>query len=361
MSTGNYFDPKHLTEFTTEIFRKAGLPQEHAVIVAQGLVKADLRAVESHGVSRIPMYLERRRRGVVNPKPNITVERVAGAVALVDGDDGMGFIVGRRGMDEAIKLAAECGIGMVGARRSTHYGMAALYVLQAIEAGYISMAMTNSSPAIPVWGGRTTFLGAAPFAAGVPSGTCEPYVLDMAMTVIARGKIRLAATHGRPIPEGLALDSEGRPTTVAKKAFEGVCLAFGGVKGAALSMLMDLMAGMFTGANYAGEVKSLYFDHSAPQNVGHLLIAMRPDLFISRQEFKDRADHFVHTVKKLPRAAGCDEILIPGEPEDRAERLRRRTGIPLTEQEIRELKAEAQRSDVAFPAWSSVPLDHLAE
>jgi LDH2 family malate/lactate/ureidoglycolate dehydrogenase len=126
-------------------------------------------------------------------------------------------------------------------------------------------------------------------------------------------------------------------------------------------MLMDLMAGMFTGANYAGEVKSLYFDHSAPQNVGHLLIAMRPDLFISRQEFKDRADHFVHTVKKLPRAAGCDEILIPGEPEDRAERLRRRTGIPLTEQEIRELKAEAQRSDVAFPAWSSVPLDHLAE
>jgi len=296
------------------------------------------------------------RRGVVNPKPEIKVARVAGAVALVDGDDGMGFIAGRRGMNEAISLAAESGIGMVGVHRSTHYGMAALYVLQAIDAGYIALAMTNSSPAIPVWGGRTTFLGAAPFAAGVPCGSHEPYVLDMAMTVIARGKIRLAAMDGKTIAEGLALDSEGRPTTDAKKAFEGVCLPFGGVKGAALSMLMDLLAGLYTGANYGGEVKSLYFDHSAPQNVGHLFIAMRPDLFISRQEFEQRADTFVDRVKDLPRAAGVDEILMPGEPEDRAERMRRRTGIPITDKVLADLQAESVRAGVPFPQWSSEPL-----
>jgi len=355
-NTGTYFDPARLTTFTREIFAKAGLPDSDAAIVAEGLVKADLRGLASHGVSRIPMYLERLRRGVVNPKPEIKVARVAGAVALVDGDDGMGFIAGRRGMNEAISLAAESGIGMVGVHRSTHYGMAALYVLQAIDAGYIALAMTNSSPAIPVWGGRTTFLGAAPFAAGVPCGSHEPYVLDMAMTVIARGKIRLAAMDGKTIAEGLALDSEGRPTTDAKKAFEGVCLPFGGVKGAALSMLMDLLAGLYTGANYGGEVKSLYFDHSAPQNVGHLFIAMRPDLFISRQEFEQRADTFVDRVKDLPRAAGVDEILMPGEPEDRAERMRRRTGIPITDKVLADLQAESVRAGVPFPQWSSEPL-----
>jgi LDH2 family malate/lactate/ureidoglycolate dehydrogenase len=355
-NTGNYFDPASLAAFTTDIFEKAGLREKDAAMVAEGLVKADLRGIGSHGVSRIPMYLERLQRGVVNPKPEIKVTRVAGAVALVDGDDGMGFITGKRAMDEAIKIAAESGIGMVGVRRSTHYGMAALYVLQAIDAGYIALAMTNSSPAIPVWGGRTTFLGAAPLAAGVPGGTREPYVLDMAMTVIARGKIRLAATHGTPIPEGLALDKEGRPTTDAKKAFEGVCLPFGGVKGSALSMLMDLLAGMYTGANYGGEVKSLYFDHSAPQNVGHLFIAMRPDLFISKQEFEQRADTFVDRVKSLPRAAGFDEIMMPGEPEEITERMRRGTGIPLSDQVLGELKAEAERAGITFPQWSSEPL-----
>jgi LDH2 family malate/lactate/ureidoglycolate dehydrogenase len=357
MSDGeSYFNPAHLTAFTAELFRKAGLPQADAAIVAEGLVKADLRGVGSHGVSRVPMYLERLRRGVVNPKPRITVTRVAGAAALLDGDDGMGFIAGRRAMQEAIRLASESGIGMVGVRRSTHYGMAALYVLQAIEAGYIALAVTNSSPAIPVWGGRTTFLGAAPLAAGLPGGKTQPYVLDMAMTVIARGKIRLAATHGKPIPEGLALDKEGRPTTDARKAFEGVCLPFGGVKGAALSMLMDLLAGLYTGANYGGEVKSLYFDHSAPQNVGHLFIAMKPDLFISRQEFDERADIFVERVKNLPRAAGFSEIMIPGEPEEKAEQTRQRTGVPLTDKVSSELRAEAERAGVAFPAASAAPL-----
>jgi len=347
-----YFNPLHLTQFTIAIFKQAGLPENDAAIVAEGLVKANLRGIDSHGVSRIPMYLERLRRGVVNPKPDMKVTRVAGAVALVDGDDGMGFISGRMGMNEALKLAAEFGIGMAGVRRSTHYGMAALYVLQAIEAGYISLALTNSSPAIPAWGGRTTFLGAAPLAAGVPGGQSEPYVLDMAMTVIARGKIRLAATHGKPIPEGLALDAEGRPTTDAKKAFEGVCLAFGGVKGAALAMLMDLLAGLYTGANYGGDVKSLYFDHSAPQNVGHLFIAMRPDLFVSREEFEHRADTFVERVKTLPRAAGFDEILMPGEPEERTEQVRSRTGIPISDKVAGELHAEAKHAGVPFPKSS---------
>jgi LDH2 family malate/lactate/ureidoglycolate dehydrogenase len=352
----SYFDPKQLEAFVVAIFENAGLPGADARIVAEGLVAANLRGIDSHGVSRIPMYLERLRRGVVNPKPNITVEKITAAAALVDGDDGMGFMAGRRGMDEAMALAADAGIGFVGVKRSTHYGMAAIYVMRAIARGYIGFAWTNSSPAIPVWGGRTPFLGAAPFAAAVPGGH-TPYVLDMAMTVIARGKIRLAAMHGEEIPEGLALDAEGRPTRDAKKAFEGVCLPFGGVKGSALSMLMDLMCGVLTGANYAGAVKSLYFDHSEPQNVGHVCIAIRPDLFMPREQFEHRMDTFVDTVKKLPRAADVEEILIPGEPEERVADQRSRTGIPITDDIVKLLRDEAGRFGILLPESSPTPLN----
>jgi L-2-hydroxycarboxylate dehydrogenase (NAD+) len=321
---------EELITVAERLFIAGGLRGQDARTIAEDLVAANLRGLDSHGVSRIPMYLERIRKKVVNAQPDIKVTKITSAVALVDGDDGMGFLAAHRAMDEAIALAAESGIGLVGVRRSTHYGMASLYVEQALEAGYISMAYTNSSPALPVWGGRTAFLGASPFAAAIPGGEEAPFMLDMAMTVIARGKIRMAATHGEEIPLGLALDKDGAPTTDAAKAFEGVCLPFGGAKGAALAMLMDLLAGVLTGANYGGDVKSLYFDHSEPQNVGHLFIAIKPDLFITKEEFENRMDTFVSRVKSLPRAQGFEEILIPGEPEERKTKERLDSGIPLT-------------------------------
>lgn len=338
-----FISPQDLMRVAAVLLEGGGLRSEDAEVIARDLVEANLRGIDSHGVSRIPMYLERIRRGVVNPRPHIGVHRVAPAVALVDGDDGMGFLAAHRAMDEAIALAAESGIGLVGVRNSTHFGMAALYVKQAIEKGYIALAYTNSSPALPVWGGRNAFLGASPFAAGVPAGKEVPYVLDMAMTVIARGKIRMAAVHGESIPLGLALDADGAPTTDAKKAFEGVCLPFGGAKGAALAMLMDLLAGVLTGANYGGEVKSLYFDHSEPQNVGHLFVAIRPDLFLTKEEFEARMDTFVTRAKASPLAQGFDEILMPGEPEERTAAMRMQTGIPLSEEVARSLFEEGER------------------
>lgn len=165
----------------------------------------------------------------------------------------------------------------------------------------------------------------------------------MAMTVIARGKIRLAATNGEAIPEGLALDNDGAPTTDAKQAFEGVCLPFGGAKGSAFAMLMELLSGVLTGANYGGNVKSLYFDHSEPQNVGHLFIAIRPDLFVSDAEFHHRMDDFVQKTKSLPKAKGFDDILIPGEPEEKTAQTRLKTGIPLSENVRKELQLELER------------------
>jgi LDH2 family malate/lactate/ureidoglycolate dehydrogenase len=333
------------------------MSEAHAATIGADLVKANLRGIDSHGVSRIPMYIERLRAGLVNPRPEIRVTEVAGAVSSVDADNAMGFVPSHMAMDEACRLAGKAGIGLVGVHRSTHFGMGALYALQAIEAGYISLIFTNSSPAIPMWGGRTAFLGASPIAAGVPGGRHAPYVMDMAMTVVARGKIRLAAMRGEPIEPGLALDVDGNPTTDAAKAFEGVCLPFGGVKGSVLATLMDLLSGVLTGANFGGEVKSLYFDHSEPQNVGHLFFAIRPDLFLSMTDFEARMDEFHGRIKALPRAAGVEEILMPGEPEARRETERRRTGVPVTDNVLADLAAEGERAGVPFPAGSPGPLD----
>lgn len=339
--------PGELQAFATELFARAGLTPDDAALIGHDLVAADLRGLGSHGVSRIPMYLERLRRGVVNPRPSIRVTTITPAVSLVDGDDGMGFLAAHRAMKEAIELARCSGIGLVGVRRSTHFGMSALYVQQATDAGFISLVFTNSSPAIPVWGGRTAFLGAAPMAAGVPGGELPGYLLDMAMTGIARGKIRLAARHGTPIEPGLALDENGAPTTDAAAAFEGVCLPFGGHKGAALAMLMDLLCGVFTGANFGGAVKSLYFDHSEPQNVGHLILVMRPDLFVPREEFRQRMDTFVARAKASPKAEQFGEIQMPGEPEDRKATLLRADGVALSAEVLSDLDAEADRLGVS--------------
>ncbi|GAB4185917.1 MAG: Ldh family oxidoreductase [Thalassobaculales bacterium] len=343
-----------LAGFGAALLRAAGLEAADAQTVAEDLVAADLRGIASHGVSRLPMYLGRLRKGLVKPRPEIAVTRVAGAVALVDGDDGMGFLAGHRAMDEAMALAAASGIGLVGVRRSTHYGMAALYPMQAVARGFIAIALTNSSPALPPHGARTAFLGASPLAVGVPGD--PPYVLDMAMTVIARGKIRLAAVKGEPIAEGLALDVDGAPTTDAARAFEGVCLPFGGAKGAALAMMMELLAGVLTGASFAGRVKSLYFDQSAPQNVGHLFIALRRDLFLPAEAFDARMAEFTARTKALPRAQGFTEILIPGEPEARSDARHRRTGIPLGAEVLAELAQEAAAAGVPMPPLSPTPL-----
>ncbi|QRM56183.1 Ldh family oxidoreductase [Sinorhizobium sp. BG8] len=353
MTTLKYFPADELTAFATRIFTGTGMTDADAAVIARDLVKANLRGIDSHGVSRIPMYVERLQRGLVNPRPNVGVEKVAGAVSIVDGDNGMGFIASHKAMDEAVSLASQNGIGLVGVHRSTHFGMGALYALQAIEAGYISMIFTNSSPAIPMWGGRTTFLGASPIAAGIPGGKHAPYVMDMAMTVIARGKIRLAAMKGEAIPEGLALDIEGNPTTDAAKAFEGVCLPFGGVKGSVLATLMDLMSGVLTGANFGGDVKSLYFDHSEPQNVGHLFFAIKPDLFMSLENFEARMDEYYERIKALPAAAGVTEIMMPGEPEQRREEERLKTGVPITANVVSDLTNEGERFGIALPQGRS--------
>ncbi|MDJ0876381.1 MAG: Ldh family oxidoreductase [Desulfobacterales bacterium] len=338
-----------LTKWLRPVFETHGLPAADAATASRALVRASLRGVDSHGVARVPMYCERLRRGVANPVPDIRIERTAPAVALVDGDDGLGLVVGPRAMDAAIGIARENGIGLAGVRRSGHYGMAALYILQAAEAGCAALAFTNASPALAVWGGRTPFLGTSPFAAGAPAGAAPPFVLDMACSTVARGKLKFAAQRGEPIAEGLALDRHGRPTTDGAEAFEGVMLPLGGVKGSGLSMLMDVLSGVLTGAGFGGEVRNPFTGLDGPQNTGHFFLALRTDLFTHGEAFEDRMQTLAERVKSQPRAEGFQEILMPGEPEARNEEIRRVQGIPLTADVLASLQAEGERAGHPFP------------
>jgi LDH2 family malate/lactate/ureidoglycolate dehydrogenase len=342
--------------FVRQILVKHGLPAEDAATVAACLVSADLRGVDTHGICRLPGYLDRVRRGLINARPQLAPRRVTPVAATLDGQDAFGFVVGQCAIKEAMAMAREFGIGIVSVRRSTHFGMAASYVKPAIEAGFIALVFSNASAAMPPWGGRQGLLGTSPFAAGAPGGTLAPFLLDMSPAVAARGKIRRAQRRGEKIPLGYALDADGRPTTDPTAALGGVVLPIGGYKGSGLSMLMDILGGVISGAGFAGGVGDQYKVYDRPQDVGHFFLAMRPDLFIPEGDYRARMDTLVERVRNVPKAEGFDEILIPGEPEARLEATHRRTGIPFSPGEIAALQAEAARAGVAALAVSKRPL-----
>ncbi|MEW6046817.1 MAG: Ldh family oxidoreductase [Bacillota bacterium] len=352
-----YVEYAQLERFATALFVRSGLAPEGASLVSRCLVMADLRGVDSHGVTRIPIYVKRLEKGLVNPHPQVRAERVSASVCLVDGDNGMGALVGTRAMEQALSMAGEAGVGVAAVRRSNHYGMAAFYALQALDRGCIGMTMTNAPPTLAPWGGRQALLGTNPLAVAVPAGQHPPIVLDMATSVVARGKIILAAQRGEPIPEGWALDPDGAPTTDARRALAGVVLPFGGPKGSGLAILVDILAGVLTGAAFGRRIGDLYRNFEQAQDVGHFFLALNIATFMPVAEFLRRMDEMIADLKRCAPASGHTEVLLPGEPEARCEAERRRTGIPLSSDVAAALYDVGERLDVPFPEFSGRPIE----
>ena len=342
--------------FARRLLAALGVPADDAATIARCLVLADLRGVDTHGLMRLPVYLERVRRGLVDPKPRLVIERKTPVVAALDGQNGFGFVTATHAMADAIVTARTYGIGIVSVRRSTQFGMAASYVLQAIEAGMMSMVFTNASRAMPPWGGRDALLGTSPFAVGAPGGKLPAFVLDMAPSVAARGKIRKAERRGEKIPLGFALDGSGRPTTDPTAALGGVVLPIGGPKGSGLAIMMDIFAGVISGSAFGGDVSDQQKVLDRPQNVGHFLLAMKPDLFVSEADYKARMDTLFKRIRAVPLAEGFDEILLPGEPEQRESARRTKSGIPYVPSELATLNAEAAKAGVAPLPFSQAAL-----
>ena len=344
-------------DFGRRLLVAHGLSEEDAATMTGCLVRADLRGIDTHGLQFLPQYLDRVRRGLVNPKPNLVVERVTPMIGSLDGQNGYGFVVATKAMAAAIEMAREFGVGIVSAHRSTHFGMAANYTVQALDAGMISFVFTNASRAMPAWGAREAFLGTSPFAAAAPSGQELPFDLDMSPAVAARGKIRRAARRGQKIPLGYALDAKGQATTDPNAALDGgVVLPIGGAKGSGIAMLMDIMGGVISGAAFGGDVRNQFLDYDAPQNVGHFFMAMKPDLFVPKDQYLKRMDTLVQRVHAQPPAEGFGEVIMPGETERRLEAARRRTGLPYHAKEIAALQKEAANAGLPALPVSNAPL-----
>jgi LDH2 family malate/lactate/ureidoglycolate dehydrogenase len=276
--------------------------------------------------------------GLVNPRPDVKILRESDATLLVDGDNGMGQGVGVRALELGLDKLRQSGGVYVGVRRSNHYGAGAYYVQRAVARDVVAFAYSNAPPTMAPWGGVDPYIGTNPYAFGVPAGGHPPIILDMATSIVARGKIILAEERGESIPEGWAIDTRGNPTTDAQEALQGSVLPFGGPKGYALSLMIDIMAGALTGAGCGPRVNSLYDDFEEPQNVGAFFQLVDIGQFADPAAFKANIDRMIEEIKSSRRAEGTEEIFLPGEIEFRMEQERKVSGIPVGAETVAELR-----------------------
>jgi LDH2 family malate/lactate/ureidoglycolate dehydrogenase len=338
-----------LFDYGCRVLERLDVPPDHAREVAGCLIKAELRGVDSHGMVRLPVYARRIQACVVNAQPAIRMVSARGATALIDGHNGLGPVVGARAMEAALDLARMHGTGFVGVRRSNHFGPAAYYIEKALAAGCIGLAISNAPPNMAPFGGKTRFLGTNPVAVGIPAGREAPLIFDASTSVVARGKIIVAARTGKPIPEGWAIDPEGYPTTDANLALAGAVLPFGGPKGSALSFIIDILCGVLTGAAFASHLNTLE-DLTTVQNIGHVLCAVRTDLFLSDEEFRQRMDAILGMLRASAPGPGAERVLLPGELELANETRMRKEGIDLAPTIAADLASFGETLGVPFPA-----------
>lgn len=336
-------DHAELTERVAALFVHVGAPGPHATEIAEVLVESDLCGLESHGVNFAPRYLRGIAGGHLNPAPRLDVVGSRGAVATIDGDNGLGFVSARKAMRLAVERASAHGIGAVAVRNSNHFGSAGFYVKQAVAAGMIGHATTDGAPHTVTWGGREPVVCNDPIAWGFPTATEPAIIVDTALTGV-KEKIRLAAERGDPIPADWAVGPDGTPTTDPAVALEGSLLPIAGHKGSALILANELLSGALPGALFSFEVSPAIArgsDHHDRWSCGHFLMALDISAFGDRDRFLARADELATAVRTAERAAGVERIYTPGELEWESARRRRAEGLPMARPRLAALDAVA--------------------
>ncbi len=345
-----YIQPEVLERFLGNLFERGGMSTTDAAYCADCMVKTNLWGVDSHGVLRMPIYLKRLLSGVINAKPDIKpLKDSTGPIALIDGDSGMGYIVGRAGMKLAIEKAKTHGIGMVLARNSNHYGAAALYAREAVEAGMIGISTTNVIPNIGMKGSKRPSTGNNPIAMAAPLCEDFPFVLDISLSAVAGGKLLLAAKKGEKIPTDWAVTSDGKETDDPVAGFAGFLLPVGMHKGFGLSLFIDLITGVLSGGPFLHDLKSMYKHAEDPSLTSHLFLAIDPEIFLAREEYEQRVQQWAAMVHGSEMVDPDVKQVIPGEIEYNREQERKASGIPMPEDLIKELAAYGAELDVQLP------------
>jgi len=317
-----------LRRFCAAAFERVGVPEQDAATVADTLVEADLRGVHSHGVWWLVTYTQRLRHGGLNPQPNLSVVRETGAMVLLDADRAMGQVASVAAMRRAIDKARAGAVGVAAVRNSNHFGAAAYYALMAAAEGQIGFAVSDAEPTMSPWGGAQAVVGNNPIAYAIPAGPDERIVLDMAHSVVAWGKIFLAAQRGESIPATWALNLAGEPTEDPNEAMAGLLLPVGGYKGYGLALVMEILSSVLVGATFGLRVPPMT-DATAAQDTGHFFLALDIGHFMAPDAFQQRMVDLIAEHRGVPRANGVERIYLPGEIEHLKRQQRVRFGIPL--------------------------------
>jgi LDH2 family malate/lactate/ureidoglycolate dehydrogenase len=338
-----------LIEACVQILEKVGVPRGQAEMIAQVVVEGDLRGVESHGVLRLPAYVHRVQAGLMTATTALEVVQKRGATVLLDAQGGFGKVAGIRAMNHAIERARKHGVGLAAVRNANHFGMGAYYTTMALRHKMIGMTATNAAPGMAAWGGTAAVFGTNPICVAIPTGQDVDIVLDMASSVVARGKIRSSAARGDRIPLGWALDADGCPTEDPEAALKGTLLPIGGPKGYALALVVDVLTGALTGSDYSVHLSSVH-DLSSRASVGFVMQAMDITAFAEWSEYEKDVQSLIGEIRNSPRAPGVDRIYLPGEIEwlTRCERVQ--SGIPVRVELLEQIRRLA--SDVGGARWS---------
>jgi L-2-hydroxycarboxylate dehydrogenase (NAD+) len=354
------FSAAHLRSFTAAVFGHFGVGSSDAELAADVLIKSDLRGIDSHGVARLHTYFEMLELGRINPKPNIRIVREKASVGTVDGDNGLGLIVGPKANEIAMAKAERHGSGWVSVCHTNHFGFAGYYPLQALERDLIGWAMTNSTKLVaPLWGAER-MLGTNPIAIAFPGYKEPAIVIDMATSAVAYGKIEIALRKNESIPTGWIIDKEGRDTTDPRDMINGGAQLplgssreMGGHKGYGLASMVDILCAVLSGANWGPFAPPFALRQEVPERsvgkgIGHFFGAIEIDGFIEKEEFKKQIDEWIKVFRNTKPAPGTSGPLIPGDPEREAEAIRSKEGIPLLKAVVDDLLDISRKTGIPF-------------
>jgi LDH2 family malate/lactate/ureidoglycolate dehydrogenase len=351
VDSGIYINHAALGEWAKNIFMKVGVSAPDAKIFSDSLLAANLRGVDTHGITRLMgLYVKRIRLGLMNPVPRFEIVREKASTALIDCHNSIGQLGSRLAMQKALEKAKSTGTAFVTTTHSNHYGAAAYWAMMALEHGMIGFSATNAAAVMAPTGGREAVLGANPFAIAIPAGKDIPFVLDMSSTVVARGRIALYAKQGKTLAPGWAFDARGNPTTDPNEALSGLLAPMGGYKGYGIAFAVDILGGILTGSSFGRHfpgAPSVNFEK--PTDVGGVFAAIDIASFMDLSEFNQRMELAFAEVRGCARVEGVDRIYTPGEIEHETVAERLRTGIPLPEEIHKEYVALSEHLGVPFP------------
>jgi L-2-hydroxycarboxylate dehydrogenase (NAD+) len=354
------FPASYLRDFSTEVFMHFGIPEGDARLAAEVLSKSDLRGIDSHGVARLHTYFDMLTLGRINPNPRIKIVREKKSVATVDGDNGLGLVVGPKANDIAMDKADQFGSGWVSVCNTNHYGIASYYTLKALERDLIGWSMTNTTKLVaPLWGAER-MLGTNPIAISFPGYKEKPIVIDLATSAAAYGKIEIARRKNAPVPRGWIIDKDGNMSTDPNDMVNGGALLplgsereLGGHKGYALSAMVDILCCVLSGANWGPFAPPFALRQEIPtrsvgKGIGHFFGAMEIDGFMEKDEFKKMIDEWIRVFRNTKPAPGVPAVLIPGDPEHEQEEIRSKNGVPVIQAVVDDLADISKQTGIPF-------------